>query len=788
MATPSPSHTPAHTNRLIHSTSPYLLQHAHNPVDWYPWGAEAIETARRLNKPIFLSVGYSTCYWCHVMERQSFENEAIAAEMNDKFVCIKVDREERPDVDQLYMTAVQVLTRQGGWPMSVFLTPELKPFFGGTYFPPTDGYGRPGFPRVLNSISATYNAKRDQVEKSANEIVRILQHVAEPRQPTEPLSVDLEWVESLIERSTADYEQCYGGYGTAPKFPRQTLLEMLLTYTAMPQATEDAQQIKSQVLYTLDYMAEGGIRDQLGGGFHRYSTDEKWLVPHFEIMLYDNAMLAVVYAQAWRQTQIQRYAQVTQGILDFVLREMTGPHGAFYTAFDAEVDAQEGLSYLWTEDQIREVLEKLSEQPASDAQSFSDDDVDLFLRVYGVSAGPNFADPHHGTGTPDKNILFLPTPLANVAKSMNVTEEALDARLEPMRQALYAARRKRKQPLLDTKILTSWNALMIRAFAVAGSTLGERRYVEAAARAAEFILSRHRRQDGSLIRTSRPDAAQASDGAAPVIDGFLDDYAFLAQALLALHQATGEARWRDEAARTVATMNEKFADPENGAFYFTAADATDLIVRQKTASDSPLPSGNAVAAMTLLELGHLDTARQTIAVFAQPMEDQGEGMSSMLQAALTYLQKDEPFTVSAGGTVAGTIDRPPTPNEVAREVLQLSAQWTTPVELLVRVKITDTFHLNAHPAGKGLVPTSLALTLPDGTAVAATIDYPPGEERRFAFAEETLRVYEGDVEIVARLDQPLPPGTRARVALTYQACTEDACLAVATKLTEVCAG
>src|SRR3954463_3297696 len=278
MATPGSSATPAHTNRLARTTSPYLLQHAHNPVNWYPWGAEAIEAARAQNKPIFLSVGYSTCSWCHVMERQSFENEEIAAQMNERFINIKVDREERPDVDQLYMTAVQVLTRQGGWPMSVFLTPELKPFFGGTYFPPDDGHGRPGFPRVVNSLATTYHTKREQVERSADEIVRVIQRVAEPRQPTEPLRVDLGWLESLIERSTADYEQCFGGYGSAPKFPRQTLLELLITYLEMPGATEDAEQIRSQLVYTLDFMFEGGIRDHLGGGFHRYSTDEKWLV------------------------------------------------------------------------------------------------------------------------------------------------------------------------------------------------------------------------------------------------------------------------------------------------------------------------------------------------------------------------------------------------------------------------------------------------------------------------------------------------------------------------------
>jgi uncharacterized protein YyaL (SSP411 family) len=798
MAMPPPSAVQhSHTNRLAQTTSPYLLQHAHNPVDWYPWGAEAIEAARAQDKPIFLSVGYSTCYWCHVMERQCFENEAIAAEMNDKFICIKVDREERPDVDQLYMTAVQVLTRQGGWPMSVFLTPALKPFFGGTYFPPEDGHGRPGFPRVLNSISAAYHTKREQVERSADEIVRVLQKVAQPRQPTEPLRVDVTWVESLIERATADYEQCFGGFGGAPKFPRQTLLEMLLAYTGMPGATEDAEQIRAQVLYTLDYMAEGGIRDQLGGGFHRYSTDEKWLVPHFEIMLYDNAMLAVVYVEAWRQTQNPNYAKVARGILDFVLREMTGPQGAFYTAFDAEVDAQEGLTYLWTPDEVRTILAE-----------FAKEDVELFSRVYGLAGGPNFADPHHGTGQPDKNILFLPTPLANVAKSLNVSEEQLDARLEPMRQALYAARRKRKQPLLDTKILTSWNALTIRAFAVAGQALHETRYTAAAVKAAQFLLDQHRMADGSLIRTSRPDAkagAQNSNLKSEIanlkshisnlkseisdlksqIPGFLDDYAFLTQALLALHRATGDIEWRHRALRVAETMNDKFRDRELGGFFFTAADATDLIVRQKTASDSPLPSGNAVAALALAELGAADTARQVLAVFAQSLEDQAEGMSSMVQAALEYLKANEPFTVSTDQQSAG--NHPPTPDQLAKSAVELSAQWASPTELRVHVKVLDTFHLNANRAAQGMIPTTLALAGPRGAAVAAHVDYPPGEERQFAFAGEAIRVYDGEVTIAVQLDQTLPAGTKLRAALTYQACTEDACLSATTQAIDLTA-
>jgi hypothetical protein len=761
-----------HTNRLARATSPYLLQHAHNPVDWYPWGAEAIEAARAQGKPIFLSVGYSTCYWCHVMERQSFENEGIAAQMNERFINIKVDREERPDVDQLYMTAVQVLTRQGGWPMSVFLTPELKPFFGGTYFPPDDGYGRPGFPRVVTSLAATFHGKREQVERSADEIVRVIQRVAEPRRPAEPLRFDLSWLESLIERSTADYEQCFGGYGNAPKFPRETLLEMLIAYVEAPGATEDAGQILSQLAYTLDFMAEGGIRDQLGGGFHRYSTDEKWLVPHFEIMLYDQAMLGVVYTRAWEITKEPRYAKVARGILDFVLREMTGPGGEFYTAFDAEVDAQEGLSYLWTPDEVEELL-----------AGFGGEDVQLFSRVYGLSAGPNFADPHHGTGQPDKNILFLPTPLAEVAKSLGVTGDRLEARLEPMRQALYAARAKRKQPLLDTKVLTSWNALMIRAFAVAGRAMNEGRYTEAAARAARFLLERHHMGDGSLIRTSRPDAQTEILDPKSQIPGFLDDYAFLAQACLALHAATGDEEWRHRARRLIETAKDKFLDRELGGFYFTPADATDLIVRQKTAQDSPLPSGNAVAAMALLELGDVEDARQTLAVFAQSLEDGAEGMSSMVQAGLAYLAEHEAFTVSS---TEETVDRPATPEQLAKAAVELSADWESTTELRVNVRVLDAFHINTNRAAPGLIATSLAVASRGGDA-EVTVDYPPGEERRFAFAPEPLHVYEGMVTIVARFSKALPPGTGIRATLSYQPCTEDACLAATSKSIELAA-
>ena len=751
---------PKHTNRLANETSPYLLQHQHNPVDWYPWGPEAFEAARKDNKPIFLSVGYSTCYWCHVMERQSFENEAIAAEMNRRFVNIKVDREERPDVDQLYMTAVQVLTRHGGWPMSVFLLPDLRPFYGGTYFPPTDN-GRPGFLTVLRGIEDAYRNRPDDVEKTAGQLVDILRQLAEPSAPDSPVAINDEFVESLVRRSVDDFEPEHGGFGSAPKFPRETLLELILVHNRHHPSAECMRMLRR----TLDAMADGGIRDQLGGGFHRYSTDAEWLVPHFEIMLYDNAMLAWVYAEAFKQTGHARYADVARGVCDFVLREMTSPEGAFYTAFDAEVDAQEGLSYLWTAEGVEELL------GAEDAK--------LFNHVYGVDRGPNFADPHHGSGAPDKNILFLPVPMEKMAATLGMTEEQLQARLEPMRRTLYGARLKRKQPLLDTKIITSWNALMIRALIHTAGLLGEQRYAEAAAKAAEFLLDRHRTPDGGLYRMSRD--GRAKYGA------FLDDYAYVAQTLLALDAAEPTGNWRREAEHLTRAMTERFGDDELGGFYFTDKDARDLIVRQKIASDSPLPSGNAVAAMAMLELGRVEAARNTLAVFAQQLENNAEGMSSMVQAAAEYLAKGhEPFTIAADET-ASTADRPLSPRQIAAGVTTVAARWAAPTELHVRLNVLQQFHVNAHEPGGGndveLIPTTL--TVLGDAAGAARVEYPPGEEQRFAFTEQPIRVYGGEVTFVVRLPSPLPKGWPLRMNLTYQACDDTACLPPVTKQLEV---
>lgn len=729
------------------------------------------------------------------MERQSFENEAVAGEMNQRFVSIKVDREERPDVDQLYMTAVQILARQGGWPMSVFLTPDLRPFYGGTYFPPTDSYGRPGFVTLLKAIDDAYRNRRPDVEKTATQVVGMLQRMAEPVAPKSPITIEPAWIDSLIERSVSDFDPQHGGFGGAPKFPRETLLELLLVYLdrtpgfgVQPAVSEVEPgsgfsaggdlgsdrnvRIWRMLLHTLDALAMGGIRDHLGGGFHRYSTDAQWLVPHFEIMLYDNAMLAWCYVEAYRQTREPRYADVARGVLDFILREMTSPAGAFYTAFDAEVDAQEGEPYLWTKEQIEAALTNFLTTPGETLSP-----ADLFNRVYGVDRGPNFADPHHGNGTPDKNILYLTQSMADVAAELKLDPTLLASRLAQMREMLYAVRKGRKQPLLDTKILTSWNALMIRACAHAGQVFGEKKYLDAAGRAAEFLLQHHRASDGGLLRTSGGGLPASNERNAAVlsrtIPGFLDDYAFLCQALLAMDQAGMPGAFKIKAQDVAQQLIDRFGDSEFGGFYFTDRDATDLIVRQKTASDSPLPSGNAVATMVLSELARVADARRAIAAFAQQIDDHGEGMSSMVQAAFFFLRRAEPFVVSAG-EVAEAAERPPTPQQMADAIVSASARWESDHELRVGLTIRAGFHINAHDTGGAPVPL-ISTTLRIIDAPDAEIEYPPGKEQRFDFFEEPLKVYAGEVSIVVRFPTPRHDGGPIRITLGYQACNESAC-------------
>lgn len=760
--------TPAHTNRLAAETSPYLLQHQHNPVDWYPWGEEAFRASRESGKPIFLSVGYSTCYWCHVMERQCFESEAIAEEMNKRFINVKVDREERPDVDQLYMTAVQVLTRQGGWPMSVFLTPDLRPFFGGTYFPPEDMQGRPGFPRLLAGLDDAWQNRRDEVLKTGDQLLNILHQLASPRRPDAPITFDAAKIEEFVARGVADYEPVHGGFGQAPKFPRQTLLRFLLTHIDGPAKRDPAltRRVREMLRHTLDCMDRGGIHDHLGGGFHRYSTDAKWLVPHFEVMLYDQAMLAEVYAVAARVFEAPRYAEVARGICDFVLREMTSPEGAFYTAMDAEVDHYEGLNYLWTEAEIRELL--------------GAEDAALFGCVYGVDQGPNFTDPHANPGgAKDKNILFLDRPLEQAAHDHGIPIDELHTRLAAMRAKLKTARNARKQPLLDTKLLTGWNALMAHAMAVVGRELTEPTYLEAARRNVRLLLSIHRSPDGGLYRTSRGGQAKYA--------GFLDDYAALAVACFACDDAdlAGEGR------RLVDQMLVRFGAAgcetcdsggsgekpkgtccggggggcKGGGLFFTDAGADDLIVRQKVSTDSPLPSGNALAVRALLEAGQPERARAVLVEFAQPLDDNAEAMSAMTDVLTRYVRASGPLEVAAAPGAQPR--RPATPEELAAAVVHVDARRASDDELQLRLQIADGYHVHGPDAASPFIATRLALE-------DADVVYPQAERIKLEFAPDELDVYRGEVILTVRLR----PGSGGAVkgSLVYQPCDDTACL------------
>ena len=577
----SEQHT--HTNRLIHETSPYLLQHAHNPVDWYPWGKEALQRAKELDRPILLSVGYSACHWCHVMERESFENEEIAALMNEHFISIKVDREERPDIDNIYMQAVQALTQQGGWPMTVFLTPDGRPFYGGTYFPPRDRqYGRetmPGFPRVLLTLADVYQNRREQIEEQANELAGYLQkRSASPllgrSNPAPAGALPLEMLEAASRELAADYDAVNGGFGTAPKFPNTMLLEFLLRmhlHRLHGEIGSKATRPELDIVETsLQHMANGGIYDQLGGGFHRYSVDAEWLVPHFEKMLYDNALLSRLYLHAYLLTGNPFYRRIAEETLDYVAREMTSPEGGFYSTQDADSEGEEGKFFTWTRGEIEAAL--------------APEDATLFMRYYDVTAGGNFEG---------KNILHVARDAQSVADEAGVSLERLQEALLRGRVALFELREKRVHPGRDEKILTAWNGLMLRSFAEAARHLERADYLQAAVRNADFLLT-SLTQHGRLLRTYK-------DGRAH-LNGYLEDYVFLADGLLALYEVDFQPRWFAGVRRLVDEAITLFADQQNGGFFDTGSDHEALISRPKDIMDNATPSGNSVAVDVLLRL------------------------------------------------------------------------------------------------------------------------------------------------------------------------------------------
>jgi uncharacterized protein len=590
-----------HTNRLINETSPYLLQHAHNPVDWHPWGEEALTKARTDNKPILLSIGYSACHWCHVMEHESFENEDIAALMNENFVNIKVDREERPDLDQIYMNAVQMMTHHGGWPMTVFLTPEGVPFYGGTYFPPEDRYNMPGFPRVLISLAEAYRDRPNDIAETAAALVKELERLNIARESSELLTPEL--LDSAYRGIVKNYDPVNGGFGGAPKFPPAMTLEFLLrTYhrTGRSQALEI-------VSHTCRKMAEGGIYDQLGGGFHRYSTDARWLVPHFEKMLYDNALLSRLYLHYYQLTREEWARQIAEGILDCVVREMTDLAGGFYSTQDADSEGVEGKFFVWTKDEIESVL--------------GEEDARLFSSYYNVTDGGNFEG---------KNIPNITRSLDEVAAQANVTREQLEKSLERSRSKLFEMRERRIKPGRDEKILTAWNGMMMASFAEAAAILDRQDYLDVARRNARFVLDTLR-ADGLLLRTYK-------DGKAK-LNAYLEDYAFLSDGLLTLYEVSGELEWFEETLALVNKMIEEFWDEQEGGFFYTGKSHEALIVRSKDYFDNATPSGNSVAAEVLLRLATLtdneDYRRSAVSILrqvAEPMRRYPSGFGRSLCA------------------------------------------------------------------------------------------------------------------------------------------------------------
>jgi uncharacterized protein YyaL (SSP411 family) len=596
-----------HTNRLSRETSPYLLQHAHNPVDWYPWGEEAFEKAKNENKPILLSIGYSACHWCHVMEHESFENEKIAALMNELFVNIKVDREERPDLDEIYMNAVQMLTGRGGWPMTMFLTPDRKPFYGGTYFPPEDRQGMPGFPRILMGVSQAYRERPEDVQKSVSQILAALRRMSESQETSKHLSPAV--VVDGAENIARAYDSDNGGLGQAPKFPNAGVYELFLRHYFHSKN----ERFLDMVIHTLTKMAQGGIYDHLGGGFHRYSVDAKWLVPHFEKMLYDNAQLVRIYANAYTISREPLFRSVVEETVGYVFREMLDPQGGFYSTQDADSEGEEGKFFVWTAEEINRVI--------------GESEGEIFCRMYDVGEPGNFEG---------KSILHPILTVDQARKLFRKESGEIAAIVARAKEKLFAEREKRVKPFRDEKIITAWNGLMLSGLAEAIKLSENPAWIDAAARTVEFIF-RDMARDGLLLHTYKD--AQSK------LLGYLDDYAFLAVGLLDLYEAVFDRTHLDRAIQLTDVLLREFWDERDGGFFFTGKSHESLISRNKPVFDASVPSGNAMATQLLLRLHHLTgddryraPAEKILRSYYDAMESQPFGFAHMLCALDFYLR------------------------------------------------------------------------------------------------------------------------------------------------------
>ncbi len=733
-------------NRLARESSPYLLLHQYNPVDWYPWGEEAFERARKEGKPIFLSVGYSTCYWCHVMERQSFSNPEIAELMNRNFINIKVDREERPDLDEIYMAATQMLTGSGGWPNSVFLTPDLKPFYAGTYFPPTDQGGRPGFSTLLIGLSDAWKNRRSEVESQAEEVSKAIRGYLEERGQPATAVPSPEAAKKSLDGLARRFDKEWAGFGQAPKFPTPSNLFLLREMAA------DDPQAGRMLAATLDQMARGGIYDQLAGGFHRYATDREWKVPHFEKMLYDNGLLLELYAAEYERTQDPELARITRETAEFLIREMTSPDGAFLSAIDAETDGEEGAYYVWTREELDEVL--------------GTEDATFLAPLLGFEGRPFFEGDHY--------VLHLPQPLPEQAKGRRMSLAQLLEQMRPLRDRLLKRRDGRDRPLTDDKVLADWNGMAIAGMARAGKALGDDDLTARAARAADFVLTRMRGEDGLLLHSWRAGTAK--------IPAYLGDYAFFVRGLLELHRVTGEAKWLSAAVELTGQQMERLGDPSGG--FFVAGKNPNLMARSKDVTDGATPSPNAIAVLNLLELDERteqphwrQAARGSLLAFAPVVEQMPEAARMLTIAVRHYGAGAAP---SAEDSDLASTPAAGVPPETMQDPAQLVASTLSLAEeaadgegyraFTLTLEVEEGWHINANPASDEFL---IATAVEGKDAELQQVSYPTAEKVRFAFADEEIAVYEGKVEIRGRVH---PLNERAALVLTFQPCDDSRCL------------
>ena len=731
------------TNRLANESSPYLLLHAHNPVDWYPWGDEAIEEARKEDKPIFLSVGYSTCYWCHVMEREVFSNPQIAKLMNQWFINIKVDREERPDLDEIYMIATQLIRQSGGWPNSVFLTPKLEPFFAGTYFPPDDRGGRMGFPTVLTNIHEAWTTKREDIEMSADRLSDAMRSiVAQKRRPADEVP-SADSVGAAVANLRKRFDETNGGFGGAPKFPSPANLFLLWDH-----AEQGDIEARRMVVETLYKMGQGAIYDQIDGGFHRYTLDAEWRIPHFEKMLYDNAHLAELLAMTADATGDPELDRLARGTLDFVLDEMRLDGGGFKSAIDAETDGEEGAYYVWTGTELRDAL--------------GADGYDLLGPLFGFDGPPNFEG--------KKYTLYLADTLDAHAKRLGWSRSELLEKIAPKVDRLRVSRKQRDFPLVDDKVLTDWNGMMIAAMARARILLDEPRYLEAAEKAATFILGNLKDDDGTLLHAWRGGEAK--------ILAFLDDYAFLMKGLIALYEATLDRRWLEAAEHTAEEMERRLRDSSGG--YYLSEEKPHLLFQPKTIFDGAIPSGNGVATLTLLALAeHTGKARyrqraeSAMKAFAAELDQRPGSLRTLAQAVGRYHRGSAPSKVLAS--------KEPPPSRPTDESIGKLAEKLVTTDIIVsnesttdapgrpfelRLTIREGWHINANP------PSFKYLIATEVQGNVRNIRYPEGEIFEFSFSDAALSVYHGSLSIHGEVD----PG-ESDLRLVYQACDDTRCLA-----------